>query len=91
MCERFRFQKLLERPDWHPPQSVSLEIEYEAVPVEVPYGEGETSTGGVQSMSWRVVERGRRGMIEAYSSLMHEPGLRAELHDYCLEDYAHRK
>jgi hypothetical protein len=94
MCERFRFLKLLERPDWTPPQAVSLEISY-----EVPRDEEETSTGGIQAMAWRIISTsGPQGMYyhpgdhrAAQAALESEPGLAEELRDYCLEDYAHRK
>jgi len=93
----YRFRRILERPDWTPPVGLTMEVTYEAMPCEIPYGEDEP-IGGVSSVSWSVVAiRGPLGQYhqpevfpQATTLLKCEPDLDATLSQWALEDFAQR-
>ena len=91
----YRFRHIIERPDWNPPQAITLEIAYEAKPQEVDYDEGSCS-GGVCRVSWVIVAvRGPMGQYhqpeafwKAMAAIAHEPGILIEIRDLCEQDFA---
>lgn len=96
----FRFRKIIERPDWEPPQAVSLEICYDAEPAYIPYGEdSEDCEGGVRNASWTVVAV--KGPVGYYSQpeifaetarrVSDDPVVALALIDWCMEDFAQRE
>lgn len=95
MC--FRFRKIIERPDWRPAMAVTLEITYEADPVELDYDDDQCQ-GGVYNVQWEVVRlHGYNGQYhnpdafhEAERLLCIEDGLEEEIQDACLQDFAQR-
>jgi len=94
----YRFRKILERPDWNPPLGLSLEITYDAEPMEA-WHDDDGEAGGVLDYAWSIVAiRGPLGQYHqpevfapASERLMAEPDLDTQIKDFCWQDYAERK
>jgi hypothetical protein len=95
---RYRFRKMIERPDWATPYCVCLEIEYEIEPAP-PVWDDEVGPGGLTDWFWTVARLhspvGQTHTPEAFTEaerlLEAEPDFEQEVLDWCREDYAQRE